>query len=551
MKGRLLVFSQLAAMMLASPSFADILPANGWNFDVDHGVIYFVTTDGQAFVLADGPVSGGSAAGEYGSLTQTRNLAVGQYSLTYLSTGSPATPSSNSENLVPSIGGAGNGVRIAYPSSGITNLFASAFNSYTDNFTISKSGPAAIAFTFSSEGCTQYCGIGFDFGDVELKLLSLSPIAGLLPGNIPTNAAHVAKAIDPFTANLGTFPISFVSLYSLSQADMIKGLGQLSSETGNGIQQSGLDATDLFMGTVFDNAFGSTDSTAGGKQASHARMPWKVWAAPYGGGNNIAGNMNTGASAFAGTNYGVAVGANYYSSPTTQFGFALGGARSNFNLADNAGNGKADMFNAAIDARRNWGSTYLSGGLGYSWEAASSERTLTFLGIDRLQASLHPQILTARIEAGHRFAMANSGLTPFAASQSSVLFMPAYAETQISGTDAFALNYAANTSTANHSELGIRWDKTGAMANGSSKLTASLAWIHEWNPARAVNAGFVSLPGSTFEIDGASPSADAVRVSLGSEVTYTNGWSTSAKLGGEFSSNQQSYEGKFGFGYKW
>lgn len=47
---------------------------------------------------------------------------------------------------------------------------------------------------------------------------------------------------------------------------------------------------------------------------------------------------------------------------------------------------------------------------------------------------------------------------------------------------------------------------------------ARLAWAHDWNTAREATATFQTLPGATFVVYTAQPSANAALASVGVEM---------------------------------
>ena len=133
------------------------------------------------------------------------------------------------------------------------------------------------------------------------------------------------------------------------------------------------------------------------------------------------------------------------------------------------------MFNAALYAKRMMGAAYVSGGLGYTWQDASTDR---IAGTDVLHAGFHPQALTARLEGGRRYAVQGFGVTPYAALQSTAFFMPSYSEVATSGPGTFALSYdfedrdgdAGRTRCAlGQRHRGFRW---GVHAQGQDRLGA-------------------------------------------------------------------------------
>jgi uncharacterized protein YhjY with autotransporter beta-barrel domain len=185
-------------------------------------------------------------------------------------------------------------------------------------------------------------------------------------------------------------------------------------------------------------------------------------------------------------------------SPNTTLGFALAGGATNWGLASNLGTGKSDAFQAGAYASTRAGPAYLSAAAAYALHWASTDRTVTLVGLDRLEASFNAQSFGGRIEGGYRFGVPAFGLTPYAAGQVLGVRTPAYTERATAGTNAFALSYDAKTATSSRSELGLWADSTAMLDAGSSLLLrARAAWAHNFNTDRTINALFQTLPGAS------------------------------------------------------
>jgi uncharacterized protein with beta-barrel porin domain len=278
---------------------------------------------------------------------------------------------------------------------------------------------------------------------------------------------------------------------------------------------------------------------------------WNVWASAYGGNSRVNGDTTAGTNTTTNRVVGAVAGATYHFTPDTQAGFALGGAGSSFDIANGFGGGRADAFNAAAYAKHSWGAAYVAGLLGYSWQDTSTDRTVTIAGIDRLHASFRAQALAARLEGGWRYATPVVGITPYAALQTTTFYLPGYGETATSGNNTFALNYASKEVTATRSEFGAKFDKAMLVQGGVFTLKAKTAWAHDWNTDRAATATFQTLPGATFAVNGAQPSANAALASLGAEMKWQNGWSVAGHLEGEFSRATTGYAAKGSVKYAW
>jgi uncharacterized protein with beta-barrel porin domain len=238
-------------------------------------------------------------------------------------------------------------------------------------------------------------------------------------------------------------------------------------------------------------------------------------------------------------------------SADTRLGFALGGAGSSFSLAAGFGSGSADVFNVALYGRKAFGASYVAAALGYTWQDASTDRTVTASGTDVLRASFQPQALTARLEGGHRFDTGIFGVTPYAGLQSTAFFMPSYSERAASGSNQFALTYDSPNVTEARGELGLRFDKHMALADKMLTLKAKAAWALDWNRDRSATATFQQLAGTSFTVNAAESASDTALVSLGAALALGRGWSIGANFDGEFSRTTESYTGKGGLRWVW
>lgn len=199
------------------------------------------------------------------------------------------------------------------------------------------------------------------------------------------------------------------------------------------------------------------------------------------------------------------------------------------------------------------GAAYLSASLAYGWQDVTTDRTVTVAGTDKLTANYKANSVAARTEAGWRFAPLTFGIgmTPYAALQATSLRTPAYSEAAVSGSNQFALAYAAQNTTNLRSELGARLEKV--MALDAALLTARgrAAWAHDSNTGRTSAAAFQSLTGTSFIVNGAQPAANAALLGAGAELAWRNGISVAANFEGEFSKTTQSYTGKGTLRYAW
>jgi uncharacterized protein with beta-barrel porin domain len=119
------------------------------------------------------------------------------------------------------------------------------------------------------------------------------------------------------------------------------------------------------------------------------------------------------------------------------------------------------------------------------------------------------------------------------------------------GSNAFALAYGAKSVTDTRGELGLRTDKSFAMADGVSTLRVRVAWAHDFDPDRNIATTFQTLPGASFVVNGAAQASDSALVTASVEKKWLNGWSAAATFEGEFSDVTRSYAGKGVVRYTW
>ena len=404
-----------------------------------------------------------------------------------------------------------------------------------------------------------------------------------VPRGLNGNQTNVGNALTNFFNTTGGIPLAFAALTP-------SGLSQVSGETATGSQQATFNAMNQFMGLLTDLFIGGRgdaampgsgatpfagESDSANTYASNGRKRiaserdayamfnkaplaspddprWRVWAAGYSGSQSTDGNVAAGSRTTTSGIYGVAVGADYRLSPDTLAGFALAGGATSFNVANNPGSGRSDLFHAGAFIRHNAGAAYLSSALAFGWQDITTNRTMTVAGIDQLHAQFNANVWSGRVEGGYRFVAPMAfGITPYAAGQFTTFNQPAYAEQALVGANTFALAYGAKSITSPRSELGLRTDKSYALTNAILTLRGRLAWTHDFNPNASVAATFQTLPGASFVTNGAAAARDAALTTASAEVKWRNGFSLAGTFEGEFSNVTRSYAGKGVARYSW
>ncbi|MET4608319.1 autotransporter-associated beta strand protein [Bradyrhizobium sp. JR4.1] len=400
-------------------------------------------------------------------------------------------------------------------------------------------------------------------------------------GGLTVNQQNVANTLTSFFNSTGGIPAAFAALTPA-------GLTTASGELGTGIIQSAINADGQFLNLMLDptvigrsGGFAKAGSVAqfaaSDDAAAYASMRpanarereayamatkapllvsqpasrWSLWTAGYGGSAQVGGNAPVGSQDLTARAWGGAAGADYRVSVDTLVGFALGGGGLSYSLANAMGSGSADLFQAGVYGRHNFGPAYISAALAYGWHDVTTNRAVAPGGFDQLQGRFKADTFSARFEGGYRFATPMIGLTPYAAAQVTNVNLPNYSEVSLNGGGLFALNYASQSLTDTRSELGLRTDKSYAMQNGVLTLRGRAAWAHDYNPGRAVTALFQTLPGTSFVVNGARVDSDSALVSASAEMKWLSGFSIAGTFDGEFSGNVTSYAGKGVFKYAW
>jgi autotransporter-associated beta strand protein len=426
-------------------------------------------------------------------------------------------------------------------------------------------------------GATSFAGNQLD--------LNFTAVLGQ-SGGLTQNQQKVTSTLNSYFNNGGTLPGAFTTLYGLTGSALAKALNQVSGESATGSLQTTFDAMSEFLGVLTDpfmdrgngvngatsptgyadesaSAYAATRRLAAERDAyamfskaslAKAYQPrWSVWAAGFGGSQSTDGNAALGSNNVTSRIAGTAVGADYLFSPNTIAGFAMAGGGTSFSV-NNLGSGRSDLFQAGAYLRHSNGAAYLSAAVAYGWQDVTTDRNVTIAGMDMLHAEFNANAYSGRLEGGYRFVtpwIGGLGITPYAAAQFTTFDLPGYAERALSGTAAFALNYAASSVTDSRSELGIRADKSYPLANGVLTLRGRFAWVHDYDPDRSIAATFQTLPGASFVVNGAVPASEAALTTASAEMTWSNGWSVAAAFEGEFSNVTTAYTGKGVVRYQW
>jgi autotransporter-associated beta strand protein len=497
-------------------------------------------------ISADGTLAPGHGPGTFGTLTVQGSLSF-TAAATYLVQVSPTTASNTIVTGAASLGGATVRANFA-PGTYVTKQYGIL---HADGAVIDKFGALNTNLSPMFKASLSY-----DPNNVFLDLSAVAPDAN---SGLNTNQRNVSNALANSFNFTGGLPGAFMTLTPAAQT-------QISGETAVGTQQATFDAMNQFMGVMLDPTVGALSGGRAFAQANdaYAAMPrkaaplavepfnarWAVWAAGFGGAQSTSGDEVLGSNKTTSNVFGTAAGAEYRFSPNTVAGFALAGGGTHFSVA-NGGSGNSDLFQAGAYVRHTQGAAFIAAALAYGWQDVTTNRTVTVAGIDNLRGSFNANAVSGRLEGGYRVAMQAADLTPYAAGQFTSYRLPSYTEQAASGANTFALGYNGKDVTAARTELGLRSEKAVALNDATLMLRGRLAWAHDFNTDRNLQAAFVTLPGSAFVVNGAQPAADTALTTVSAETLWRNGWSAAVTADAQLSDTTHSYSGKGVVRYSW
>ncbi|HLH90191.1 MAG TPA: autotransporter domain-containing protein [Xanthobacteraceae bacterium] len=526
------------------------------NVTVENGGVLFPGGSIGTLTIANGPLTFNP-----GSTFLVQILSGAGNNSAVAVTGTPGTITINGGTVLalPQLGHYGaTTYTIATATGGVSNTFTGA--------------GFAAPFTYTGSDSLSY-----DSNDVFLNLGA--GFALLAPAGTNQNQQSVVNGINGSILSGVTPPSQFQNLTSLPGSTLLNALSQLSGENAAGFRDGALQAGNAFLGLLlnpyvdgrgdgfapafpfaaeerpalpdaalafakFVKANPLANPLANPRDATLGSVPqFRVWGAAYGGSGTIDGNAAVGSQRTTATDAAFAAGVDHLLSPNTTVGFALAGGGTSWGLSGGLGDGRSDMFQAGAYARQRFGDAYLSGALAYSFHDVTTTRTVTIAGTDTLQGRFQANGLGARIEGGYHVAMPFVRLTPYGAVQVQSIFLPAYGESAIAGSNQFALNFASQTATTTRTEIGSWFDHTFVERGHLWTLYGRLAWAHDFGDTPRASAIFQTLPGSSFVVNGAVPNADSALVTAGAKYDLLDGWSFLAKFDGEFSSNSSIYSG--------
>lgn len=398
--------------------------------------------------------------------------------------------------------------------------------------------------------------LGYAPGSVALNLQSgMALMSG--PG---TNRSTVARAFDT-AFNAGPGLNGMPALYGLSGGQMPQALSTLSGDSASVVQSAALSAGNQFSSLMTDRVVTRRNEElacynhVAEAQACQTLSDWSAWSAGFGGAQWLNANDATGAAASLQNVIGGAFGVDYRAGPDTLVGVAVGASTLGVSVPTSVANGQATGTHIGVYGLHDWRTFYVNAAMVFSRFDGSLTRQITGIGMAETERSSSVSTqLGGRVEVGRPFAVGRTSITPFAALQLSQFWQPATTETGATASGApsvFALSYQAQSTTSLPSFLGAQIDGRTDINSHAASAWLRLAWVHEFMTGRPVTAGFTSLPGSQFTVDGATAATDAARLDFGGRYALDTQISLFANATAELSNRGQSVGGTVGFKWVW
>lgn len=327
-----------------------------------------------------------------------------------------------------------------------------------------------------------------------------------------------------------------------------KALNALSGEAATASQSINLGNTVSFIDAIRQNnanwlikpsGAGVTDST----------QRTGLWASFNGGSSLLRGNND--AAAVNASGAGLQIGLSRQLNSNFLAGFALGAANSSYSVNDRASKGTLNAMNVALYGVAKSDSLYLSGTLAYSRSSNALDRDVAVNALfNQLKGRFNSQLLSARLETGYLMRIENVNVTPYAAVEPGWIWQGAFSENARSSMPQgvnLGLNYQSQHVTSVPLSLGVQIDSRIELDDGwTLRPSVLMAWIHELNPTRQVDASLQLLPTQAFTVYGASAPQNVGRLVLGLSGTNRSGLTGYVTIEGNISDRGQALGARAG-----
>jgi len=408
--------------------------------------------------------------------------------------------------------------------------------------------------------------------DVTLTRQAFGSIAGLNANQQAVGNVLERNYSTGLTGNIGSFYSNILSATSTDALTQLSGANTAVTQTLN------LSSGSMFMTMMLDQGgawlggdtgtgtassgaplgYAVADKPTRGSDAFAAMTPrqtpaprtWRAWTSAFGAIQGLTTSDGTSANQQVG---GGAIGADLQVDPTRLFGFTFGASTSGFSAGSTSGTATAGHI--GLYGVQTFSPFYVAGALTYSRANNATNRTITGVGpTENAKGSFASDQLGGRVELGRRFLVSSYGVTPYVALQYSTVWQRGYTENSTTASGApgvLGLTYQPTTTTSLPGFLGVQLDQRMMLGNKLWTPYLRASWVHEFKPASQITAGFVTVPGSQFTVDGPRTAADSARIEVGSKLALTARMELFGKFTGEFSGSSYIVAGNGGIKMAW
>jgi uncharacterized protein with beta-barrel porin domain len=283
---------------------------------------------------------------------------------------------------------------------------------------------------------------------------------------------------------------------------------------------------------------------------------WRVWASGFGGQSTFQGDNVTGAARQSASSAGGAMGVDYQLGQRMLIGVAAGYSANSWS-ANSGVAGTTNGLHFGAYTGFNVGAFYIDASVAYASYENKTKRSVAVLGGvagETENGAFTSEEVRTRVEIGRKINFEAMAITPFAAVEVAHIHSKAFSESGIASTgemNVFSLAFAGQGMNSIPTFIGLKMESR--IDAGPIVLTpwVSVAWRHEWSPARNQTASLVSLPGATFVTQGARAASDTLQVKAGAQVQITKTAALYATFEGEFLTKNPVYAGKGGVRVGW
>jgi outer membrane autotransporter protein len=282
--------------------------------------------------------------------------------------------------------------------------------------------------------------------------------------------------------------------------------------------------------------------------ASRDNKRFRSWLTGVGASDSLDGSSSMGSASVSTRTGGGVVGFDYEVSSHLLVGGMVGGTASNYNVSARSSTGTDSSGQVGLYSVAKWENFYVNSIFNYGYFSGESTRYVTGVGSTAEQTgTTSSNAFTGRMEVGYRMDHPLVNVMPFVAMQATSLQMNSFTE---SNTDNLGLSVAGNTTMSEPGSLGIQLDRSFDVSDKWTMYPLlRMAWVHEFQTDRSINASLQALPTSNWTVNGASAAYNAANVGISFQAMNKQGIAIFASGNAEASSTTQSYMGELGV--KW